>query len=162
MRRLSTAGRTIKCSHGGAPLIYRHACHPENAPGTSICLKEGDIDPTTGAPLAADQQPYGDSCYIPDLMCDDSIVFRTVLDDGTVGRKGRGGRPIFWRDALQTPPEPSTDPNVPTPAPPFPLDSFEEGGFYDGAVRIWGPLSDQASDVMDFGNAHAVSDGSAP
>src|SRR5690606_27122300 len=55
--------------------IYRHACHPENTPGANVCLKEGDIDPITDLALAENQQPYSDSCYIPELMCNEPIVF---------------------------------------------------------------------------------------
>jgi len=59
------------------------------------------------------------------------------------------GRPIFWRDA-------------PTTKAGYPEGFYDAGGFYDGAVRIWGELSDQATLALTLGDLHAVSDGSAP
>ena len=79
-------------------------------------------------------------------MCDDPLVFQTVLETGGVGRTNRWGRPIFWRDAPPKEPE----------------EAFEEGGFYDGAVRIWGADSDEGRLARQLGNAHAVSDGTTP
>src|SRR5688572_25242207 len=64
----------------------------------------------------------------------------------------RAGLPIYWRDGESS----FKDPTLPSAV------FYETGGFYDGAVRIWGIDSDQARDVVDFGNAHAVSDGSTP
>jgi len=70
-------------------------------------------------------------------------------DQGATSAKSFPGRPIFWRDA-------------PTTKAGSPEGFYDAGGFYDGAVRIWGELSGEVNDIKVFGNAHAVSDGTTP
>ena len=59
------------------------------------------------------------------------------------------GRPIFWRDA-------------PTTKAGYPEGFYDAGGFYDGAVRIWGADSNEEVRVRLLGNEHAVGDGTTP
>jgi len=81
--------------------------------------------------------------------CGDTMSVDVTDDQGATSAKSFPGRPIFWRDA------------PPTKAG-YPEGFYEAGGFYDGAVRIWGELSDQAIRVQFLGDQHAVSDGVAP
>jgi len=58
-----------------------------------------------------------------------------------------------WRDAASS----LKDPALPTAV------FYETGGFYDGAVRIWGEdIGSPARVVATLGDLHAVSDGSDP
>ena len=64
-----------------------------------------------------------------------------------------GSSPVrSWRDAASS----LKDPALPTAV------FYETGGFYDGAVRIWGIAGSEVQNLRDFGNAHAVSDGTTP
>jgi hypothetical protein len=90
-----------------------------------------------------EQEVVFDSCYIPDLNCGDSIaVERKETSPGQIVTYSSNGRPTYWRDFHDG-------------------SRFSQGGFYDGAVRIWGEdLGSPALDVGTLGDEHAVSDGS--
>src|SRR6188768_1408562 len=82
--------------------------------------------------------------------CGDTMSVNVTDDQGATSAKSFPGRPIFWRDA-------------PTTKAGYPEGFYDAGGFYDGAVRIWGDGPDSpAVTVRLLGNEHAVSDGSGP
>ena len=129
--------------------VYRKACHPENVAENPPCLKAGQVDPSTGLVLSIDQNPFANQCYDPSMDCGDTISVNVPNAMGAIETKNFSGRPIFWRDA-------------PTTKAGYPEGFYDTGGFYDGAVRIWGADSDQATLALTLGDLHAVSDGSAP
>jgi hypothetical protein len=83
------------------------------------------------------------------MRCDDTISVNVPKDMGTIVTSRFSGRPIFWRDA-------------PTTKEGYQAGFYDAGGFYDGAVRIWGIAASEVQNLKDFGNAHAVSDGTTP
>jgi len=129
--------------------VYRMACHPENVAENPPCLKAGQVDPSTGLVLSVDQNPFANECYAPGMDCGDTMSVNVTDDQGATSAKSFPGRPIFWRDA-------------PTTKAGYPEGFYDAGGFYDGAVRIWGADSNEEVRVRLLGNEHAVGDGTTP
>jgi len=151
--RPRTAGSSWECTRGGASSlkqtigftdlmdVYRKACHPENdaAKHPRVC--------------AAGEDPTFNNCHIEDMSCSDQLLRRTIQGAPVVEvTVPRSGLPIYWRDGESS----FKDPTLPSAV------FYETGGFYDGAVRIWGADSDQRDLVTTLGNEHAVGDGTTP
>src|SRR5690606_33521351 len=121
--------------------VYRRACQPENQETNESGVL---LSVCTGSEQAAD------GCFDEDLTCSGRTGFDFVRrEGGMTATSSVFGRPVYWRDR----PTPIDPESTWTEVPPY-----DRGGFLDGAIRRFGPLSDEVQLVEVLGLEHAVAD----